>query len=167
MSKKRKFSLDGHDMMNEPFHYTACGLDDIYLVNGYERHDTAYGEGVSIHNIENLHRVIAEHIIERRKTLSNKEFRFLRKEMNLTQKELGELVGKDEQTIARYEKGQSPISSPVDKLVRVLYLLRMATPEELETIRTILQAHFDDDGEMKPIAFEVTNESWHERQLAA
>ncbi len=169
MSAKNRFLLDGHDKKDEPFHYTACGLDDIYLVSGFEKHETAYGAGVSIHKVDALHRAIAGHIILRRKTLSLKEFRFLRKEMNVTQRELGKLVGKDEQTIARYEKGESPISSSVDKLVRLVYALNPATPQELDAIREMIDPRFDvDEIAAAPVTFEVTLDGdWHERHRAA
>jgi transcriptional regulator with XRE-family HTH domain len=36
--------------------------------------------------------------------MTSAEFRFLRKQMGLTQKELGERLGVEDQTIANYEK---------------------------------------------------------------
>jgi putative transcriptional regulator len=30
------------------YHYTECGLDNVYLENGFTVHKTAYGRGVSI-----------------------------------------------------------------------------------------------------------------------
>jgi len=34
--------------MTEIFHYTDCGLDYVYLANGYTVHETAHAKGVSI-----------------------------------------------------------------------------------------------------------------------
>jgi hypothetical protein len=34
--------------LDKPYHYTECGLDDVFLLNGYERVKTEYGTGISI-----------------------------------------------------------------------------------------------------------------------
>ena len=39
------------ETIKEPYHYTACGLDNIYLFNGYELHQTEDGDGVSIRDL--------------------------------------------------------------------------------------------------------------------
>ena len=39
-------------------HYTGSGLDYVYLANGYEIHETPFGKAVSIHNADELHRVL-------------------------------------------------------------------------------------------------------------
>ena len=58
----------------------------------------------------------------RKKLLTGKEVRFLRKEINLTQSELGRLFGVDAQTVARREKGENNVSGPAERLLRALYL---------------------------------------------
>lgn len=40
-------------------HYTTCGRDDVWLVNGYIERDTVYGPAVAIVDIEQLHDIIA------------------------------------------------------------------------------------------------------------
>ena len=37
-------------------HYTSCGLQNIWLKNGYEVIETAYGKATSIHDVEGLHK---------------------------------------------------------------------------------------------------------------
>ncbi len=54
--------------------------------------------------------------------LSAEAFRFLRIEMNLSQKVLGEQLGVDTQTVARWEKAQTTISRLADVVLRALYL---------------------------------------------
>jgi hypothetical protein len=59
--------------------------------------------------------------------MTSAEFRFLRKQMGLTQKELGERLGVEDQTIANYEKEKTiPLNS--DKHMRLVFLLWMAPP---------------------------------------
>ena len=58
----------------------------------------------------------------RSKPLTHQEFRFLRIEMNVSQKTLGTRFGVTEQTIARYEKGESSIPRTTDAALRSLYM---------------------------------------------
>lgn len=106
----------------EPLHYTACGLDDVYLLSGYEIEKTSEGEGISIKNLDRLHKAIGCHLVREKKALSGKELRFLRKQMDLTQAELGTIIGLSAQQVARWEKGESEISGPADVLLRGLFI---------------------------------------------
>lgn len=104
------------------YHFKECGLDNIYLRNGYEEVKTTEGAAVGIHALDELMRVIAEGIANKRGHLSGKELRFLRVEMDLSQKALGELMGKSDQSVAKWEKGEVPIPVLADKAIRDLYL---------------------------------------------
>ena len=91
-------------MAKEPYHYTQCGLDDIYLLNGYQRHETPYGHGVTIEKAEQLQHAIAENLCDNKAFLTGKEFRFLRKLMNLTQAEVAGYFACSVQAVARWER---------------------------------------------------------------
>jgi putative transcriptional regulator len=104
-----------------PYQYTECGLDNVYLVNGFEPVETPRGKGVHIENMQGLHRAIGRFLLEERKHLSGKELRFLRHELNMTQEDLCLLVGVDVQTIARWEKGHCEVAPPADRLIRAIY----------------------------------------------
>lgn len=110
-----------------PLHYNWCGLDDVYLVSGFERVPAEkgyeeYGDGVVIQDLEGLHRAIAEHLVLTKKSLSGKEIRFLRERMDLSQRGLATLMRTTDQAVARWEKGQTNISGPAEMLLRVLYM---------------------------------------------
>lgn len=104
------------------YHYTACGLDNIYLKNGYVKTDSPSGTGISIHDMDGLHRVIAKGLAEMVAPLQPKEFRFIRLELDLSQKGLGKLLGKTDQSVAKWEKGEQPIPVLADKAIRDLYM---------------------------------------------
>ena len=59
-------------------HYTDCGLDWVWLENGFERHATDYGPGTSITNADDLHQAIAAELVCRSGALRGQEAQFLR-----------------------------------------------------------------------------------------
>lgn len=106
------------------FKYEGCGLPNIWLLDGYKIIETAYGRAVSIENIENLHKAIGLHLVGLPRTLTGSELKFLRKELNLSRKHLGNIVGRDSQSIAIWEKtdGTLPKSAiGAEKFLRVLF----------------------------------------------
>ncbi len=49
----------------ETYQYIESGLDNVYLINGFEHHHTAYGDGISVHNVQELNRIIGQALIQR------------------------------------------------------------------------------------------------------
>lgn len=129
-----KLMCYGEDQIRKPYHYKECGLDDIYLLNGYEEHTTPYGNGVSVHDVDGLHRAIGVQLAKHKKVLTGKEIRFLRKQMDLTQAELGKWLGVSDQMVARYEKNDTPMPEPVNKLFRALFLESAGTEIKLHEL---------------------------------
>jgi DNA-binding transcriptional regulator YiaG len=104
------------------YHYTDSGLDNVFLENGYTVHKTPYGEGVSIQDTEGLHRAIGQCLVLTPKALTGAELRFLRLEMELTQRNLAAILGSEEQNVRRWEKARKKeIPGPADRLMRALY----------------------------------------------
>jgi DNA-binding transcriptional regulator YiaG len=130
-NERHEFFIKEQPLLSEPFHYTMCGLPDVYLLNGVVLHeDEGYGPSYEIQDIEGLHDTIAAHVVERtNKLLTGSELRFLRKRMRKTQVVLAHLLRVSEQTIANYEKGATDISGPADFAVRVHYLLHVLPPD--------------------------------------
>lgn len=103
-------------------HYFESGLDNIYLENGFQVHDTPYGRGVSIQDTEGLHKVIGQMIIDAPCPLNGAELRFLRLEMEQTQRSLAAILNVGEQALRRWEKARTkPIDGAADRLLRGLY----------------------------------------------
>ena len=63
--------------MMEHYHYTECGLDNVYLANGYEMKETPSGRLVSIHNIHDLHHAIGKALVFKPGVLIGSEIRFI------------------------------------------------------------------------------------------
>lgn len=103
------------------YHYRTSGLDNVYLLNGFKHHDTGYGKGVSIQNLDGLHRAIAVHLVGLERGLLGKEFRFLRVELDMSQKILGEWLEKSDQAVTKWEK-ENKVPRQADIILRRLYM---------------------------------------------
>ncbi len=172
MTKFRK--VDGREPEQEPLHYTACGLDDVYLVNGFTREIVDGEEYLSIEDLDALWKAIGLHLVTERKVLAPKEIRFLREHMDLTQAELGARLRVSDQTVARWEKGKGgkDIPGPADMFLRVLFLAcPCAQPEGGQILDSLIE-HIDklarqDEQGVRPVVFRHGRKKWREsnRQL--
>ena len=102
------------------YRYAECGLRNVWLVSGYRAQRTPHGDAVAIEDIAGLHRVIARTIVGRPGPITGAEFRFLRKELELSQEALARYLGCDVQALARWEKGRSRVPGPADRFLRGL-----------------------------------------------
>jgi putative transcriptional regulator len=102
--------------------YTGCCLPyDVWLKNGFTKKKTSHGVAVSVHDVEGLHRAIGLFIVKSRPELLGAEVRYLRKELDLSQKDLAGVIGVGETSIRNWESGRGEISKPADRLLRLLY----------------------------------------------
>jgi DNA-binding transcriptional regulator YiaG len=140
-------------------HYKACGLDDVYLVNGFTREVIDGEEAVTIKDMDGLWKAIGLTLVAGRKALAPKEVRFLRHHMDLTQAELGAKLRVSDQTIARWEKGETPGGGSEDLMLRVWFLTcERAQPEGgkmLEHLRKMFNdlQERDEPDHPEPITF--------------
>ena len=102
------------------YHYTESGLQNVWIENGYRLVKTSHGKGVSIHDVEGLHRAIGKAIASKPR-LTGSELRFLRKEMGMSQAAFGALVGTSEQNVSLWER-RGGVPRTADRLVRLIYL---------------------------------------------
>lgn len=106
----------------ELYHYEDCGLDRVYLANGYTISVTPYGEAISISDVDGLHRAIGRAIVQSPKPIDGAELRFLRKCLDMSQKELAALMGETEQDVYRWEKQRDrPVVGAADRLIRLIF----------------------------------------------
>ena len=149
--------------MTEMYHYTECGLDYVYLDNGYVVHETAYGPAVEVEHADELDRQIALAIINHQRSLTGQEVRFLRGLLNLTQAELGNLLGKDAQSVARWERMKTAIPPTEDRALRQIYLEETGlAPRFIETARRVAALK----GRFERVAFRELPEGMWEQQAA-
>jgi DNA-binding transcriptional regulator YiaG len=147
-------------MENTPYHYTECGLENIYLSNGFKFTENPRGRAVSIHDIDGLHKVIGLYLVTSKKDLSKEEVRFLRNELLMSQNTLGRLLGVSEQAVRRWERGKTMIPKPSEFLLRLLY--REQVDDEDGKIATLLKEIADLEDRMKDqrLLFVDTKKGW-------
>jgi DNA-binding transcriptional regulator YiaG len=142
---RNDFCWSGEEVRRSPYAYTVCGLDNIFLLNGYRTDDHDGEESISVIDVEGLHRAIGRHLVLHRKGLSPKEVRFLRKTMDLTQAELAAKLGNDAQSVARWEKGTCEMPGTAEKLLRVTFLAEnMRDDTDLAILRKLLVSVMDE-----------------------
>lgn len=161
------FRLVGEELRAEPYKYHACGLDGIYLLNGYHFDEHEGGRTVSFTDIEGLHRAISRHLVLHRKALAPKEIKFIRKTMDLTQAELAERLGNTSQSVARWEKGEIEMPGTAEKLFRATFMASLLTDGELKTLRellnkTLLELDTLDQSDSPQAQFELGDE-WKQK----
>ena len=148
--------------MKNAYHYTEGGLRNIWLANGYTLRKTKYGDGVAINDVDGLHRAIA-HALANKSHLTGSEVRFLRKEMGMSQRGLGGLLGVTDQAVALWEK-KGRLPKTADRLLRLIYVEHEGGNVPIRaTIQRIND--IDQQGDEQIIA-EETKGKWNTRMAA-
>jgi DNA-binding transcriptional regulator YiaG len=147
------------------YRYTESGLPNVWLANGYAVHDTPYGRGVSIMDVEGLHRVIGQALL-RKPSLSGAEIRFLRKELGCSQKGLAEIIGTSEQTVSLWERDRGQIPPAADRVIRLFYTEHVDGNVQ---VRKLVERLAETERERRPRARRLTLEkgrTWREAVAA-
>jgi putative transcriptional regulator len=143
MSERAEFFIQGDDLLAEPYHYLASGLDNVFLLNGVAEKNTDYGPMVHIENIIGLHCAIGLHIVEKQEPMTGAEFRFLRKQLQISQAALAAAMGVTELTVSNYENGKTRKGDigPADAFMRAVYLVHIV-PEKtrVKVIKPVIDA---------------------------
>ncbi|WP_223507795.1 transcriptional regulator [Pseudomonas sp. BF-B-25] len=143
------------------YHYVESGLPNVWLSNGFVVKETSYGEAVAITDVQGLHDTIGKALAEKPAALTGAEFRFLRKELGLSQERLGAIVGLSSQAVAIWEKSGN-IPTVNDRYLRGLYL--EAKTGEADLMAAINKINdLDHDLYKLNLEFEGT---WHNQEKA-
>ncbi|HEY0297205.1 MAG TPA: helix-turn-helix domain-containing protein [Bordetella sp.] len=138
------------------YHYTECGLDNVWLVNGYQIEEIDGEEYFSIEDADELHRAIGRSLAEK-PSLTGAEVRFLRKELGMSQRVLALLLGTTEQTMSLWERGSS-VPESESRLLKVLYLEKV---DGNVSVNALLERIIDlDSREEDRLVFQDTECGW-------
>jgi|LauGreSBDMM110SN_4_FD.fasta_scaffold274210_2 DNA-binding transcriptional regulator YiaG len=126
--------------MKNLLHYTACGLPNVWLENGYTKKETKYGIAVSVNDIDELHKLLASKLIEKSGLLAGYEFRFLRVQLGLTQEGLGKFLDVSENAVSLWERKDS-VPIVYDHMVRLMVMAKFngntKISEAIERVQTV------------------------------
>lgn len=105
-----------------PYQYKLSGLENVFLSGIMVRKCLKCGaESPIIPKIGELHKVMAETLVEKPERLSGAELRFLRKNAGFPAVKFAALLGVDPSTLSRVENGrQRPFGPAADRLARIL-----------------------------------------------
>lgn len=120
-------SVDGLAVINGGgmYHYVGCGLDYVWLKDGFDYRDTTRGRLVRIHDRDGLHAAIARWVVSNPARIRGQEVRFLRSMLGLSQDGLGKLLNQTRVNIARWELARNKaIPAATDKWLRIVYTKR-------------------------------------------
>lgn len=148
------------------YRYLGAGLDNVYLKNGYRVREYGGEKVYSVENADGLHLAIAATLIQKPQPLTGREFRFLRIEMDLSQKQLGELLDVSEQTVATWEKSKvkKGIPGPAERLMRLYARERLLNRRG--KIGTLLEELAHLDNKLAAMLCFVENNSHWEAEVA-
>lgn len=167
----QNFCLPTQAIKEEVLHYTDCGLDNIFLSNGYESEIMDGEEYVTIQNLDGLHEAIGLHIVLERKAPNGSEIRFLRNEMGLSQYQLGAKLSVSDQSVARWEKGQADIPGTAIFSIKTLYVFFLLPEDERASVIEEFIGSLDDlvrsDEVSENIRLAYSNEKWADAPQAA
>lgn len=140
------------------YHYTESGLQNVYLSNGYKTRATDGGLAVAIADAQGLHVAIGRHIASRGH-MTGAEFRFLRKELDLSQTRFALWVGASEESVSLWERrGRVPKSAC--RFMQAIYLEKLDGNVSITAMVERL-ANLDRE-EAERMVFEDTQSGWKE-----
>lgn len=140
----------------ETHRYDWCGLNNVIL-HGVEirRCTRCRNYEIGIPRMEQLHRLIARALIEKKTRLLGAEVRFLRKTLGWSGGDFATHMGVAEETVSRWENDAAPIGPQADRLLRLLVAqnglltsypadrLRQIDPKKAHAARLELEAGED------------------------
>jgi len=153
-------------------HYKACGLDDVYLANGFKREVLDGEKYIIVPDLDGLWKAIGLSLVSGRKVLAPRELRFLREHMRMARAELAAKLRVAPQIVGRWETGEDSVPGPADLMIRVLFLASDIAQPEGQGVLKRLNVLVDDivaydEDVSRGIVFRHSNDkrAWTEARL--
>lgn len=107
------------------FHMTNSGLPNVWLQSGYKTGEDKFGPYYSIEDLPGLYKAIALSLAHGGGGLSADELRVIRRQLELTQAQLGRALGREEQTVLLWER-RGKIPADAAQQIKLLVLRRFS-----------------------------------------
>lgn len=141
------------------YHYVESGLNQVWLRNGYVEEITAYGPTIAFRNIASLHKAIALSIIDVVGKFKAQEIRFLRQNLGMSRRHLGDWLGVAERRLVLWEEGRRPITLGADKMLRLVVKAHLSPRTTLRQALAELNEVNRATGDCT-LVFAATRETW-------
>lgn len=135
----------------DKLHYTACGLDYVYLFDGFDLYEDEDGDiSYAIHNAEKLHEAIAYGVITEVPHLRGMELRFLRSFLKVSQGCLAKCLKRTRAMVANWEKNpEGDLPDQTEILLRMFVMEHLKGNTTLKRMFRILESiENSQDGEL-------------------
>ncbi len=141
------------------FHYKDCGLSIVWLINGYAQEKMNKDIVYRIEDKPGLHRLIAKALINRRGSLTGQEMYFIRSEMKLLTRELGEKMGVGASVVSQWEQSAHPLPRGADIALRTIYVGLLLEDSERE-LHVHLLSESGQDRFIERLIFRFIDRQW-------
>ena len=140
------------------YHYTESGLQNVWLNNGYKVRKCEGGDAIAISDADGLHQAIGRHLAAKG-YITGKEFRFLRKELDLSQNRFANWIGLTEDMVSKWERlGRVP--KMACRFIQGIYLEKIDGNVKItEMVERLANLDREQEGRL---VFEDTTEGWRE-----
>ena len=146
--------------MTQLYNYIDSGLPNIWLDGGVEVTRTEYGPATSIANLDSLHHEIAMDIIGTPGPMTGAEFRFLRIELDLSQKVLAHCIKSTEKNVQRWEAAREKVvPGPAGFAIGALYVAKKSDEKFRELMDTVSELD-SQITELQHRKFRLTDDHW-------
>lgn len=139
--------------------YIHFAFNNLYLANGYSETNTSDGMIREYESPDKLEHCVRRLVIRKKEPLRGWDLRFLRRGLEISQAEFGKMVGRDAQSIARWEKSKENVPEFADIAIRLKFADRF---EPLMTARELMDC-IESRGQRFPdrIVFSLNNGEWN------
>jgi putative transcriptional regulator len=160
---------DNEDEEKMTFEFKGAGVPGVYLANGYHSSDSEDGRVTSYEDLDGLYFAIGRAIALSDHQLTPGEIKFIRKRLGKSQDEFGRVVGKTNQAVAKWEKGEAPVPVGDGKLMRLAWLAEFDSSQLLEATRQLVRCEdhqraiayvFEFDGSQWEPVIQFTTPAW-------
>jgi len=141
------------------FPYEGCGLDWVFLANGFSVHETPYGRAIAVQDADSLHELVLREIITSPHPIRGQELRFIRSMLDLSQEGMGKIIGVRRLQVTRMEVSRKkPISPSADRAVRMFFALQRHDRVLADRVLELLNEF--DDQQHEQMAFVPSGHGW-------
>ena len=141
-------------------HMTGVGLSNVYLRNGFTVEDSDGDETISYENLTGLYFEISRAIASTPFTMRAEEFRFMRKQLQMSQADIAALFDKSDQAIAKWEKGLLPVPKAESTLLKIFWLSQKVRASEFKNIALNFNTPVDVQDQTATYAFNFKDGMW-------